>query len=58
MDDACRLFVCRRGKEGKAMQPSCTEPNSLDTKGEKERTKGGRIKRRKEEGKREELGGF
>ena len=34
------------------MQPSCTEPNSLDTKGEKERTKGGRIKRRKEEGKR------
>ena len=50
MDDACRLFVCRRGKEGKAMQPSCTEPNSLDTKGEKERTKGGRIKRRKEGG--------
>ena len=41
------------------MQPSCTEPNSLDTKGEKERTKGGRIKRRKEkerEGKREEMG--
>ena len=36
------------------MQPSCTEPNSLDTKGEKERTKGGRIKGQKSENKEEE----
>ena len=34
------------GKRGKAMQPSCTEPNPLDTKGEKEGEEGEGAKER------------